>query len=70
MISLVDSQTAQTELLTDRAKLSQQVDLAVNQIPAVDIHTHELRTPLTELRALAEVNLTTPGNATESEQSW
>ena len=31
---------------------------------------HELRTPLTELRALAEVNLTTPGNATESEQSW
>jgi signal transduction histidine kinase len=31
---------------------------------------HELRTPLAELRALAEVNLTTPGNATESEQSW
>lgn len=31
---------------------------------------HELRTPLTELRALAEVNLTTPGSATESEQSW
>ena len=31
---------------------------------------HELRTPLTELRALAEVNLTTPGNATENEQSW
>jgi len=31
---------------------------------------HELRTPLAELRALAEVNLTTPGTATESEQSW
>src|SRR3954468_12760021 len=40
MISLVDSQTAQTELLTDRAKLSQQIDLALSQIPAVDIHTH------------------------------
>jgi signal transduction histidine kinase len=31
---------------------------------------HELRTPLAELRALAEVNLTTPASATESEQSW
>jgi signal transduction histidine kinase len=31
---------------------------------------HELRTPLAELRALAEVNLTTPDNATEREQSW
>lgn len=31
---------------------------------------HELRTPLAELRALAEVNLTTPGTSTENEQSW
>jgi signal transduction histidine kinase len=31
---------------------------------------HELRTPLAELRALAEVNLTTPGTMTESRQSW
>jgi signal transduction histidine kinase len=31
---------------------------------------HELRTPLAELRALAEVNLTTPGSAAEAEQSW
>lgn len=31
---------------------------------------HELRTPLAELRALAEVNLTTPSNAAESEESW
>lgn len=31
---------------------------------------HELRTPLAELRALAEVNLTTPGSAIENEQSW
>src|SRR5262249_38262849 len=31
---------------------------------------HELRTPLAELRALAEVNLTTPGSPEESEQSW
>ena len=31
---------------------------------------HELRTPLAELRALAEVNLTTPSSAGESEESW
>jgi two-component system sensor histidine kinase QseC len=31
---------------------------------------HELRTPLAELRALAEVNLTTPSSAAEAEQSW
>ena len=31
---------------------------------------HELRTPLAELRALAEVNLTTPSSAAESEESW
>jgi two-component system sensor histidine kinase QseC len=31
---------------------------------------HELRTPLAELRALAEVNLTTPGSVVEAEQSW
>jgi hypothetical protein len=42
MISLVDSQTAQTELLTDRQKLQQQVELAVGKVPAVDVHTHVL----------------------------
>ena len=42
MISLVDSQTVQTELLTDRDKLLHQVELVVSQIPAVDIHTHVL----------------------------
>ena len=31
---------------------------------------HELRTPLAELRALAEVNLSTPGTMTENTQSW
>lgn len=31
---------------------------------------HELRTPLAELRALAEVNLSTPGSEDENEQSW
>lgn len=31
---------------------------------------HELRTPLAELRALAEVNLSTPGSMTENTQSW
>jgi two-component system sensor histidine kinase QseC len=31
---------------------------------------HELRTPLAELRALAEVSLSTPASANESQQSW
>ena len=31
---------------------------------------HELRTPLAELRALAEVNLTTPATAAEQAESW
>jgi two-component system sensor histidine kinase QseC len=31
---------------------------------------HELRTPLAELRALAEVNLTTPANEAEAHESW
>lgn len=31
---------------------------------------HELRTPLAELRALAEVNLTTPADIAENRQSW
>jgi two-component system sensor histidine kinase QseC len=31
---------------------------------------HELRTPLAELRALAEVNLTTPASAAEVHESW
>ena len=31
---------------------------------------HELRTPLAELRALAEVNLTTPATDAEQTQSW
>ena len=42
MISLVDSQTAQTELLTDRQKLQQQVEQAVRKVPAIDVHTHVL----------------------------
>jgi hypothetical protein len=40
MISLVENQAVQTELLTDKEKLRQQVDLAVNKTPAIDIHTH------------------------------
>ena len=31
---------------------------------------HELRTPLAELRALAEVNLTTPATVAEQVESW
>ena len=31
---------------------------------------HELRTPLAELRALAEVNLTTPATASERAEAW
>ena len=42
MISLVDSQTAQTELLTDRQKLQQHVEQAVRKVPAIDVHTHVL----------------------------
>ncbi len=42
MISLVENQTAQTELLTDSAKLLQHVEEVVNQMPAVDVHTHVL----------------------------
>jgi hypothetical protein len=40
MISLVENQAVQTELLTDKEKLRQQVELAVNKTPAIDIHTH------------------------------
>jgi hypothetical protein len=40
MISLVENQAVQAELITDREKLRQQVALAVNQTLAIDIHTH------------------------------
>jgi hypothetical protein len=42
MISLVENQAVQTELLTDKGKLRQQVELVVNRTPAIDIHTHVL----------------------------
>ena len=40
MISLVENQAVQAELLTDKEKLRQQVELAVEKTPAIDIHTH------------------------------
>ena len=40
MISLVENQAVQAELLTDKGKLRQQVDLAVNKTLAIDVHTH------------------------------
>jgi hypothetical protein len=42
MISLVENQAVQAELLTDKAKLRQQVELAVSKTPAIDVHTHVL----------------------------
>src|SRR5258705_13366980 len=42
MISLVENQAVQAELLTDKAKLWQQVELAVSKTPAIDVHTHVL----------------------------
>ncbi len=39
MISLVDN-AVQAELLTDKEKLRNQVELAINNAPAIDIHTH------------------------------
>jgi len=39
MISLVDN-AVQAELLTDKEKLRNQVELAINKAPAIDIHTH------------------------------
>ena len=40
MISLVENQAVQAELLTDKEKLRHQVELAVNQTSAIDVHTH------------------------------
>jgi len=40
MISLVENQAVQAELLTDAVKLRQQVELIVNATPALDLHTH------------------------------
>ena len=40
MISLVENQAVQSELLTDKEKLRQQVELAVYRTPAIDVHTH------------------------------
>ena len=42
MISLVENQAVQAELLTDKEKLRQHVEHAVNKSPAIDIHTHVL----------------------------
>jgi hypothetical protein len=40
MISLVENQAMQAELLTDKDKLRHQVMLAVNKTRAIDVHTH------------------------------
>lgn len=40
MISLVDNQAVQAELLTDKEKLRQHVEYAVANSNAIDIHTH------------------------------
>ena len=40
MISLVESQTVQAELLIDKERLRQQIEAAVNKTPTIDIHTH------------------------------
>ena len=40
MISLVEKNAVDTELLTDKEKLRQQIDLIVSKTPAFDIHTH------------------------------
>ena len=40
MVSLVENQTVQGELLTDKEQLRQEVELTVNRTPAIDVHTH------------------------------
>ena len=40
MVSLVENQTVQGELLTDKEKLRERVEYAVNSTPAIDVHTH------------------------------
>jgi len=40
MVSLVENQTVQGELLTHKEQLRQQVELTVNRTPAIDVHTH------------------------------
>jgi hypothetical protein len=40
MISLVENQAVQAELLTDKTKLRQHVEHAVNKTPTIDVHTH------------------------------
>ena len=40
MVSLVENQTVQGELLTDKEQLKQEVELTVNRTPAIDVHTH------------------------------
>ncbi|HEY6803018.1 MAG TPA: hypothetical protein VI306_05500 [Pyrinomonadaceae bacterium] len=40
MISLVENQAVQAELITDKEKLRQQVESVVLKTPAIDIHTH------------------------------
>jgi hypothetical protein len=40
MVSLVENQTVQGQLLTDKEKLREQVELVVKRTPAIDAHTH------------------------------
>src|SRR5689334_2335665 len=40
MISLVENQTVQGELIVDKKELRQHVELAVNKTPSIDVHTH------------------------------
>jgi len=40
MISLVENQTVQGELIVDKKELRQYVELAVNKTPSIDVHTH------------------------------
>src|SRR5258705_4272126 len=40
MKSLVETQAALSELLSDKARLRQEVESMVAKIPAIDIHTH------------------------------
>jgi hypothetical protein len=40
MVTLVENQTVQGELLTDKEQLGRQVEITVNRTPAIDVHTH------------------------------
>lgn len=40
MISLVENQLVQAELLTDKDRLREQIEQTVNRAPTIDVHTH------------------------------